>query len=57
MILILGVAIFDQGTFVQGDKYPRDSCPRRPLSKEAFSIDKLAQINFSLFSIGYYDIY
>ena len=42
-------------TMVQGTVVKGDFGPRRLLSKEAFTIDKLAQIIF-LFSIGYYDI-
>ena len=50
-----------QETFVQGDKCPRESRPRRLWSEEtfvqwSFYQDKHAQIVFSLFSIGYYNI-
>ena len=45
-----------KGTTVQGTVYQGDFGPRRLLSKEVFTSDKLAQIIFFLFSIGYYDI-
>ena len=38
-----------QGTVVQGDIGPRDSCPRRFLLKEAFTSDELA--NFLFYSL------
>ena len=46
---------WSKGTNVQGTVVQGDFGPRRLLSKEAFTSDKLAQIIF-LFSIGYYDI-
>ena len=55
MLLQLSKGQLFKETFVQGDKCPRN-CPRRLWSKEALTSDKLVQINFSLFSLGYYNI-
>ena len=40
-----------QGTFVQGTVVQADFCPRRLLSKEAFTSESLAQTDFSYFII------
>ena len=54
VLLHLSQVQLSKKTLVQGDKCPRDSCPivqgdfgpRRLLSKEAFTSDKLAQFFF-----------
>ena len=58
----MGAAIIVQGTVIQGDLCPRGQIFKGPVAKEtfvqgSFPIGKLARINFSLFSIGYYYIY
>ena len=45
-----------KGTNVQGTVVQGDFGPRRHLSKEALTSDKVAKVIFSVFSIRYYDI-